>query len=91
MIGSVFDETLTAAIDAGLPLIDALEIAVRAEWRGADEEVQSVDVDVQTVRCVCGKRFSFRDGATRARCPGCGARYQKDDTKRGGVQPSQAG
>ena len=26
--------------------------------------------------CVCGTSFTFKAGATRARCPGCGCRYE---------------
>lgn len=28
------------------------------------------------VVCVCGAEFKFKDGATRARCPGCGCKFE---------------
>jgi hypothetical protein len=48
---------------------------VSLEWRGAEEEPHTVPCS--QVRCVCGQDFAFKDGATRARCPNCGARYER--------------
>lgn len=77
-----FDETLARLLDSGVAFPIALELAVRAAWRGADEDVQRLWADCSSVRCGCGVMFRFRDGATRARCPGCGARYEKTPTPR---------
>ena len=54
---------------------------IAAEWRGADEPVQTfigeASDDPPTVKsCVCQTSFTFKPGATRARCPGCGCRYE---------------
>ena len=62
---------------SNMSLRDWLYEMVRLEWRGADEPVRTVSCD--PVRCVCGEEFTFREGSTRARCPGCGARYQLCD------------
>jgi hypothetical protein len=77
-----FDETFSRLLDSGVALPVALELAVRAAWRGAEEDVQWLWPDCSEVRCVCGVVFRFKDGATRARCPGCGARYEKTPTPR---------
>lgn len=67
-------QTLTELLHSGAPFGIALQEAVVAEWRAADKVVR---VDTDEVRCFCGTWFVFRPGATRARCPGCGARYEK--------------
>ena len=52
---------------------------IEAEWKGADEPVQTLyresNGEPGAVKCVCGTLFTFKAGATRARCPGCGCRY----------------
>ena len=53
---------------------------IAAEWKGADEPVRTIigepSGDPLEVRCVCQTSFTFKAGATRARCPGCGCRYE---------------
>ena len=53
---------------------------IEAEWKGADEPVQTISSepseDPLVVHCICGTSFTFKAGATRARCPGCGCRYE---------------
>ena len=83
MSGDAFWATLEHLLDIGAPFAVAFESAVVASWRGADEPVRSIHCDAETIAaglgintCVCGQAFRFRPGATRARCPGCGARYE---------------
>ena len=76
---AVFEATLGRLLDAGAPFQDAFWAAVVASWRGADEDVVLVPAGCDSVSCVCGRSFRFRPGATRARCPGCGARYEQQD------------
>jgi hypothetical protein len=84
MIGrDAFDVTLDRLLAAGATFHDAYFAALRASWRGADEPICEVTCDAATMAagleihtCVCGQAFRFRPGATRARCPGCGARYE---------------
>lgn len=78
-----FDVTLARLLQAGAGFADAFQAAVRASWRGADEPIREVHCNAATLAagleihtCVCGQAFRFRPGATRARCPGCGARYE---------------
>ena len=78
-----FDVTLDRLLAAGATFTDAYWAALRASWRGADEPIQEVTCDAEIIAvglvihtCVCGQAFRFRPGATRARCPGCGARYE---------------
>lgn len=76
----------------GESLKDWLERCIVEEWRGADEPVQTVPRGVDTVKCVCSVRFTFRPGSTRARCPGCGCRYERPGEVCGeGKAPSPAG
>lgn len=69
-------ETLWAAgPPSNMSLGEWLRAMVMLEWRGADEPVQTVSSSI--VGCVCGQQFIFKDGAPRARCPGCGCRYER--------------
>ena len=72
-----FDAALSKLLDAGAPFREAFETALRVSWRGAEEPVQSVFADCSSVLCVCGVVFRFKDGAERAKCPGCGCRYER--------------
>lgn len=75
---------LDRLLEAGVPFHEAwpaVTLAVmRANWRGADEPIQTLGPDSgdepTEVWCICGTRFAFKAGATRARCPGCGCRYE---------------
>lgn len=73
---AVFNATLGRLLDAGAPFQEAFWTAIVASWRGADEDVQTILGGADSVTCVCGASFRFRPGATRARCPGCGCRYE---------------
>lgn len=75
MVKEDFDTALRKLLDAGVPFSVAFRAAFRLSWRGADESVRFVSGDC--VQCVCGVMFTFRDGAKRARCPGCGCRYER--------------
>ncbi len=63
---------------AGVPFAEAWQAVtlavMRARWRGAEEPIHYVDLP--EVSCICGTSFTFKAGATRARCPGCGCRYE---------------
>lgn len=76
---------LAAGPPVGVSFADWLYGLMILEWRGADEDVQPVTGDERLdVRCICGARFAFAQNATRARCPGCGCRYEwePDDRSR---------
>jgi len=76
----------------GESLLAFLERCVVEEWRGADEPVHSVPRGIARVKCVCGAFFDFQPGSTRARCPGCGCRYERPGPVCGeGKAPSPAG
>lgn len=81
MVDDPFDTAMTLALDAGVDFRTAFEMACLLSWRGADEPVQIATA--ATVRCGCGVAFRFRKSATRAKCPRCGARWerQNDDHK----------
>lgn len=81
MVAEDFDETLSKLLDTGASFAEAFELACRLSWRGAEEDVQWLPPDCSSVRCGCGVVFRFKDGATRARCPGCGARYERTPTR----------
>jgi len=59
---------------------DWLFALIAAEWKGADEPIRTIQQESNgeptTVHCVCETFFTFKAGATRARCPGCGCRYE---------------
>ena len=76
------DRYLAATPPAGVSFADWFYGLILLEWRGADEDVQTVTND--QVHCLCGARFVFAQNATRARCPGCGCRYEwePDDRSR---------
>lgn len=67
-------------LDAGVPFAEAWPAVIVATWRGAEEPVQTIGIwpneEPPQVGCVCGTSFTFKAGATRARCPGCGCRYE---------------
>lgn len=76
MVKEDFGDALCKLLDAGAPFREAFETALRVSWRGADEPVQRAFGG--SVLCVCGVVFRFKDGAERAKCPGCGCRYERD-------------
>ena len=71
---------LDRLLAAGVSFADAWPLAIAAAWKGSAEPIQSISTnrydDPPTVGCVCGTSFVFQAGATRARCPGCGCRYE---------------
>lgn len=76
----------------GEALRDWLDRCIVEEWRGEAEPVHSVPAGTDDVRCVCGIDFTFKPGSTRARCPGCGCRYERPGEVCGEVKaPSPAG
>ena len=76
----------------GEPLQLFLERCIVEEWRGAQEEPRQMPAGCDQVRCVCGAFFTFRPGSTRARCPGCGCRYERPGEVCGEAKaPSPAG
>ena len=75
------DRLWDAGPPAGMGLADWMRAMILLEWRGADEDPVEIGTrpnsPPESVRCVCGAYFTFKQGGigAKARCPGCGARH----------------